>query len=119
MLLHHFLIRTLVILARTNENFQINMSLSLEGIGAELTTEDEYTKVNREFGGPADLHGALKVEDKIVGVGQENEEMVDVIGWRLDEVVELYEVQGYNRKVRRPHNQWYQNNFHCKGQSKT
>lgn len=75
---------------RTNENFQINMSLSLEGIGAELTTEDEYTKVNRVVpGGPADLHGALKAEDKIVGVGQENEEMVDVIGWRLDEVVEL------------------------------
>ena len=53
---------------RTNENFQINMSLSLEGIGAELTIEDEYTKVNRVVpGGPADLHGALKAEDKIVG----------------------------------------------------
>ena len=49
---------------RTNENFQINMSLSLEGIGAELTIEDEYTKVNRVVpGGPADLQGDLKAED--------------------------------------------------------
>ena len=75
---------------RTNENFQINMSLSLEGIGAELTTEDEYTKVNRVVpGGPADLQGDLKAEDRIVGVGQQNDDIVDVIGWRLDEVVDL------------------------------
>ena len=75
---------------RTNENFQIIMSLSLEGIGAELTTEDEYTKVNRVVpGGPADLQGDLKAEDRIVGVGQQNEDVVDVIGWRLDEVVDL------------------------------
>ena len=75
---------------RTNENFQINMSLSLEGIGAELTIEDEYTKVNRVVpGGPADLQGDLKAEDRIVGVGQQNEDIVDVIGWRLDEVVDL------------------------------
>tara|TARA_Y100000992_G_scaffold302511_1_gene276992 strand:+ start:90 stop:1466 length:1377 start_codon:yes stop_codon:yes gene_type:complete len=66
------------------------MSLSLEGIGAELTTEDEYTKVNRVVpGGPADLQGDLKAEDRIVGVGQQNEDVVDVIGWRLDEVVDL------------------------------
>ena len=75
---------------RTNENFQINMSLSLEGIGAELTIEDEYTKVNRVVpGGPADLQGDLKAEDRIVGVGQQNDDIVDVIGWRLDEVVDL------------------------------
>jgi carboxyl-terminal processing protease len=66
------------------------MSLSLEGIGAELTTEDEYTKVNRIIpGGPADLHGSLKAEDKIVGVGQDEEDIVDVIGWRIDDVVAL------------------------------
>ncbi len=75
---------------RTTENFQINMSLSLEGIGAELTTEDEYTKVVRIIpGGPADLQGILKAEDKIIGVGQNDEEIVDVVGWRLDDVVDL------------------------------
>lgn len=75
---------------RTNENFQINMSLSLEGIGAELSTEDDYTKINRIVpGGPADLHGVLKAEDKIVGVGQAEEDIVDVIGWRIDDVVAL------------------------------
>ena len=75
---------------RTTENFQINMSLSLEGIGAELTIEDEYTKVARVIpGGPADLQGMLKAEDKIISVGQEDEELVDVIGWRLDDVVQL------------------------------
>ena len=75
---------------RTNENFQINMSLSLEGIGAELSTEDDYTKINRIVpGGPADLHGVLKAEDRIVGVGQAEEDIVDVIGWRIDDVVAL------------------------------
>jgi carboxyl-terminal processing protease len=75
---------------RTTENFQINMSLSLEGIGAELRTEDEYTKVVRIIpGGPADLQGVLKAEDKIMGVGQDQEEIVDVVGWRIDEVVAL------------------------------
>lgn len=75
---------------RTTENFQINMSLSLEGIGAELRTEDEYTKVVRIIpGGPADLQGILKAEDKIMGVGQDQEEIVDVVGWRIDEVVAL------------------------------
>jgi carboxyl-terminal processing protease len=75
---------------RTSENFQINMSLSLEGIGAELRVEDEYTKVVRIIpGGPADLQDILKAEDKIVGVGQEQDEIVDVIGWRIDEVVDL------------------------------
>ena len=75
---------------RTTENFQINMSLSLEGIGAELTIEDEYTKVARIIpGGPADLQGLLKAEDKIISVGQDDKELVDVIGWRLDDVVDL------------------------------
>lgn len=75
---------------RTTENFQINMSLSLEGIGAELTTKDEYTEVVRLIpGGPADLQGILKPEDKIVGVGQGDNEIIDVVGWRIDDVVDL------------------------------
>lgn len=76
---------------RTSENFNINMSLSLEGIGAVLQIEDEYTKVvSLVPAGPADKSGELKPDDKIVGVGQGQEgEMIDVIGWRLDEVVQL------------------------------
>ncbi len=75
---------------RTTENFQINMSLSLTGIGAELNIEDEYTRVVRIIpGGPADLQGLLKASDKIAGVGQGDDEIVDVVGWRLDDVVAL------------------------------
>lgn len=72
------------------ENFDINMSLSLEGIGAVLQADNEYTKVMRLVpAGPADKSQLLKPSDKIVGVGQSNGEMVDVIGWRLDDVVKL------------------------------
>ena len=76
---------------RTSENFNINMSLKLEGIGAVLQSEDEYTKVVRlVVGGPAERQGMLQASDKIVGVAQGNKgEMVDVVGWRLSEVVEL------------------------------
>ncbi len=76
---------------RRSENFNINMSLSLEGIGAVLQQEDEYTKVARLVAkGPADKQGELKPSDRIVAVGQgEDGPMEDVIGWRLDEVVEL------------------------------
>ncbi len=76
---------------RRSENFNINMSLSLEGIGAVLQLEDEYTKVARLVAkGPADKQGELHPSDRIVGVGQgEDGELEDVIGWRLDEVVEL------------------------------
>ena len=75
---------------RTSENFNINMSLSLEGIGAVLQTVDEHTVVKRIIpGGPADLSGQLRAEDRIIGVGQgTNGEVVDVIGWRLDDVVD-------------------------------
>ena len=76
---------------RSSESFSIRMSLSLEGIGAVLQIEDGYTKVVRIVtAGPADKQGQLKASDKISGVAQGvNGEMVDVIGWRLDEVVDL------------------------------
>ncbi len=76
---------------RTSENFNIKMSLSLEGIGAMLKREDEHTRVVRLVPkGPADKSRSLFPDDKIVGVGQGTEgEIVDVVGWRLDEVVEL------------------------------
>jgi carboxyl-terminal processing protease len=75
---------------RNTENFNINMSLSLQGIGAVLQTEDEHTKVVRLVpAGPAAKAGELQPADKITGVGQDKGEIVDVIGWRLDEVVDL------------------------------
>lgn len=76
---------------RSSENFNMNMRLSLEGIGAVLQQEDEFTKVARLVpGGPAAKHGALRTSDRIVAVGQdESDEMVDVVGWRLDDVVDL------------------------------
>lgn len=75
---------------RTQENFNINMSLSLEGIGAVLQNEDEYTKVVRLVpAGPADRSKQLKTGDRIVGVAQGNGEFTDVVGWRIDEVVDL------------------------------
>jgi len=75
---------------RASENFDIAMKLSLEGIGAVLQRDDDYTAI-REIvpGGPAALSGKVKVGDRIVGVGQgEHGPMVDVVGWRLDDVVE-------------------------------
>ncbi len=66
------------------------MKLSLEGIGAVLQRDDDYTAI-REIvpGGPAALSGKLKVGDRIVGVGQgDHGAIVDVVGWRLDDVVE-------------------------------
>jgi carboxyl-terminal processing protease len=75
---------------RTSENFNINMSLSLEGIGAVLQGEDEYTKIVRLVpAGPAEKSKQLKPGDRIVAVAQANEDFVDVIGWRIDEVVDL------------------------------
>ncbi|MFU8815267.1 MAG: S41 family peptidase, partial [Pseudomonadales bacterium] len=76
---------------RTSQNFNINMSLSLEGIGAVLRTDDEYTSVVELVpAGPADKAGVLKPSDRIISVGQgENGHLIDVVGWRLDDVVEL------------------------------
>ena len=67
------------------------MSLSLEGIGAVLQTENEYTVVRRIVaGGPAELSQLLNAGDRIISVGQnEDRPLVDVIGWRLDDVVDL------------------------------
>lgn len=75
----------------SSENFKIEMSLSLEGIGATLGTEDDYTRIVELVpGGPAYKSKELKANDKIVAVGQgEDGEMVDVIGWRIDDVVKL------------------------------
>ena len=76
---------------QTAENFDINMSLSLEGIGAVLSAEDEYTKVVSVVpGGPAEKAGQLKPGDKIVSVGQGKKgNLEDVVGMRLDDVVKL------------------------------
>ena len=76
---------------RTSENFDISMSLSLEGIGAVLRGDTDYTEVQSVVpGGPADLSELLHDGDKIIGVGQDEDgEIVDVIGWRLDDVVDL------------------------------
>ncbi len=71
--------------------FKQSMSLSLEGIGARLQTENDYTKVAEVIvGGPADKSDLIHANDRIIGVAQgETGEMVDVIGWRIDEVVKL------------------------------
>ncbi len=75
---------------RQSEEYQIQMSLSYEGIGASLQLEDDYVKITEIIpGGPAQADGRLKPEDRITAVGQEGEELVDVIGWRLNDVVQL------------------------------
>jgi len=74
----------------TSENFRISMSLSLEGIGAALQSDEDYTVISRIIpGGPAEKSGIIKAEDKIVGVGQEGEDIINVIGWRLMDVVQM------------------------------
>jgi carboxyl-terminal processing protease len=79
---------------RASENFDINMRLSLQGIGAVLMSEDEFTKVQSVVaGGPAEKSGQVKSGDRIVGVGQGIEgEMQDIIGWSLSDVVQ--EIRG-------------------------
>lgn len=75
---------------RNTEQFNTEMSLSLEGIGAVLQMDDDYTVINSMVaGGPAAKSKAISVGDRIVGVGQSGKAMVDVIGWRLDDVVAL------------------------------
>lgn len=75
---------------RSADNFDIAMRLSLEGIGAVLQSRDDYTVI-REIvpGSPADKSGKLKVGDRIVGVAQGTGPFTDVLGWRIDDVVQL------------------------------
>ncbi len=74
-----------------SENFDISMRLSLQGIGAVLRNDNEYTTIQSTVtGGPADKSGQLKAGDRIIGVAQGGKgEMLDIIGWRLQDVVEI------------------------------
>ncbi|MGH8362009.1 MAG: carboxy terminal-processing peptidase [Gammaproteobacteria bacterium] len=74
-----------------SQEFQIQMSLKLQGIGAALTSEGEYTRVDQVIpGGPAARSKQLHPDDRITGVAQGDKgDMVDVVGWRLDDVVQL------------------------------
>lgn len=75
---------------RSADQFQTEMNLSLEGIGAVLQMTDDYTVIRSLVaGGPASNSKQLGEGDRIIGVGQDGEEIVDVIGWRLDDVVQL------------------------------
>jgi len=76
---------------KSSEDFKIDLTLSLEGIGAQLSLDNDYTKVSKIItGGPAEKGGQLKENDRIIAVAQgEDGEMVDVVGWRLDDVVKL------------------------------
>ncbi|MDG1202889.1 MAG: carboxy terminal-processing peptidase [SAR86 cluster bacterium] len=78
---------------KSAEDFEMTMSLKLEGIGALLTTEDDYpTIVSVVPGGPAEKTGKIKPDDKIVKISQveeSNSTPTDVVGWRIDEVVQL------------------------------
>lgn len=75
---------------RSADQFQQEMNLSLEGIGAVLQMTDDYTVIRSLVaGGPASKSKQIAEGDRIISVGQEGEEMVDVIGWRLDDVVQL------------------------------
>ncbi len=77
-------------LPQAAENFTMNMSLQLQGIGAVLTTEDEFTEVvSIVAGGPADMAGELQPNDRITAIAQGDDEFVDVVGWRVDDVVQL------------------------------
>ena len=76
---------------KASDLFKQSMSLSLEGIGAQLQTENDFTKIARIVsGGPADKSGLLHNNDFITGVAQGKDgDMVDVVGWRIDDVVKL------------------------------
>ncbi|MEI8612029.1 carboxy terminal-processing peptidase [Enterovibrio sp. Hal110] len=75
---------------RNAEQFQSEMNLSLEGIGAVLQVEDDFTVIRSLVaGGPASSSKKLSPGDRIIGVAQDDDKVVDVIGWRLDDVVQL------------------------------
>ncbi|MGB0838350.1 MAG: carboxy terminal-processing peptidase [Flavobacteriaceae bacterium] len=72
------------------ERFDISMSGSLEGIGARLTKDKEYTKVAELIsGGPAWKQGDLEVGDLITNVAQGDEESIDIVGMRLDDAIKF------------------------------
>ncbi|MCW9697939.1 carboxy terminal-processing peptidase [Avibacterium sp. 20-129] len=74
---------------RTAKSFNESMNLSLEGIGATLQSEDGDTIIKSLVAGaPADRSKKIKPGDKIVGVGQAKGEIEDVVGWRLDDVID-------------------------------
>jgi len=75
---------------RAADNFTHAMSLSLQGIGAQLQRQDEMTVVRQIIvGGPAAMDGTLQPGDRIIGVGQGHDGVIEnVIGWRLDDVVD-------------------------------
>ncbi|QYN47311.1 carboxy terminal-processing peptidase [Gilliamella sp. ESL0405] len=74
---------------RKKRDFDSDMSLSLEGIGATLGQKDDYTEImSFVSGGPAEKSKSLAVGDKIIGVGQSNSPIEDVVGWRLDDIVD-------------------------------
>ncbi len=81
---------------RNSEEYKIQMSLNYEGIGASLQLVDEYvTIMNLIEGGPAAAAGTLKINDRITAVGQgSNGPMTDVVGWRIDDVVQLIRGKG-------------------------
>ena len=76
---------------RSSEQFDINMSLSLSGIGAVLRTDEDHTKIVSVVpGGPADLTGQISSGDRIIGVGQKTASSIkDIVGWRLSDVVNI------------------------------
>ena len=76
---------------RSSEQFDINMSLSLSGIGAVLRTDEDHTKIVSVVpGGPADLTGQISAGDRIIGVGQKTASSIkDIVGWRLSDVVNI------------------------------
>ncbi len=74
-----------------SQEFEIRMSLKLEGVGAALVSQDEYVTVARVIpGGPAAISGKIHPDDRITAVAQgDHGKLVDVVGWRLDDVVKL------------------------------
>ena len=86
----------------TYDNFLIQMALNLEGIGASLQSEDGVTVIKRIVpGGAADKEGSLKVEDRVVSVGQSTDddaEMIDVIDMNLDDVVKMIRGKAGHRR---------------------
>ncbi|MCI0751211.1 MAG: carboxy terminal-processing peptidase, partial [Flammeovirgaceae bacterium] len=75
---------------RDAQRFKEDLSVSLEGIGARLQSDNDYIKINEVLpGGPAEKSGKIHVNDRIIGVAQGDEAMVDIVGWRVDDAVKI------------------------------